>query len=63
MIQIQAGAGLTPLGNFCDIRWYYAKCPRVPDQHPVVQQLKGISYPKPLKSSYIYLFRVKASGY
>ncbi len=51
MIQNQAGAGLAPLGNFCitenaqrcqtGTRWF--------------QQLKGTSYPKPLKK-FIHIF-------
>ena len=62
MIQNQVGAGLAPLGNFCNI----AGCPvtsggitqnaqRCQTGTRWFQQLKGISYPKPLKK-FIHIF-------
>ncbi len=47
MIQNQAGAGLAPLGTFRDIMLCWSKCPRMPDQHPMVSV--GYQLPKTTK--------------
>ncbi len=91
MIQNQAGAGLAPLGNFCNIAGcsvtptplsgageiVSAEGPEVFGHHVLLLKMPKDARPAPdgfsnlrvsatqnhQKSSYIYLFGVKASGY